>query len=82
MHPIGQSQHRSTRWQMKKAQGMGNLALKSLKEQAQTSHQWIASLAIRLYTFDTWTYKLMEGELALEELPWTLLAYLRISQSC
>ncbi|GJX58159.1 hypothetical protein Tco_0289549 [Tanacetum coccineum] len=24
----------------------------------------------------------LEGELALEELPWTLLAYLRISQSC
>ncbi|GJS65360.1 hypothetical protein Tco_0679924 [Tanacetum coccineum] len=35
-------------WQMKKAQGMSNLALKSLREQAQTSHQWIASLAIRV----------------------------------
>ncbi|GJZ49142.1 hypothetical protein Tco_0603332 [Tanacetum coccineum] len=31
-----------------KAQGMGNLALKSLREQAQMSHQWIASLAIRV----------------------------------
>ncbi|GKB15514.1 retrovirus-related pol polyprotein from transposon TNT 1-94 [Tanacetum coccineum] len=50
------------------------------------SQSQIATLAIRvrknLNTFDTWTYKLKEGELTMEELPWILLAYLRISQSC
>ncbi|GJS15423.1 hypothetical protein Tco_0409895, partial [Tanacetum coccineum] len=57
---------------VKKAQEKRDFTLLSLREQAQTSHQWIASLAIRL----------MEGELDLEGLPRTLLAYLRISQSC
>ncbi|GJV56204.1 hypothetical protein Tco_1457209 [Tanacetum coccineum] len=28
------------------------------------------------------TFGFMEGELVMEELPWTSLAYLRISQSC
>ncbi|GKB22472.1 hypothetical protein Tco_0861873 [Tanacetum coccineum] len=33
---------------LERAQGMGEFVLYLLREQAQTSHQWIASLAIRV----------------------------------
>ncbi|GJT27774.1 hypothetical protein Tco_0908049 [Tanacetum coccineum] len=57
------------------AQEKWEFALKSLREQARTSHLWIASLAIRLKLPLLIELGLMEGELGLEELPWTLLAY-------
>ncbi|GJX94809.1 hypothetical protein Tco_0349395 [Tanacetum coccineum] len=57
------------------AQRMMGFVLKALTEVAQMSQSRIATLAIRVRSFA------VEGELTIEELPWTLLAYLRISQS-
>ncbi|GJU26289.1 hypothetical protein Tco_1164910 [Tanacetum coccineum] len=55
----------------RKAQGLMKFTLSVLSKEAQSSNHTDATLAIRL----------KEGELTMEELPWILLACLRISQS-
>ncbi|GKD12679.1 hypothetical protein Tco_1197086 [Tanacetum coccineum] len=55
----------------RKAQGLMKFTLSVLSKEAQSSNHTNATLTIRL----------KEGELTMEELPWILLAYLRISQS-
>ncbi|GJR80338.1 hypothetical protein Tco_0151123 [Tanacetum coccineum] len=68
------NQARKCHVEERKAQGLIKFTLSVLSKEAQSSNHTDATLAIRLNLPLLIELGLMEGELGLEELPWTLLA--------